>query len=191
MSNSWPIIFSGPMVRVILEGRKTQTRRIAKVTDDGCSPGFITPTCGFVPRRIEDHVAYCPFGQPGDRLWVREAHAIVPATAYRASTGVAQTVNPQDTYYAAVYREGFDRARCFSWKPSIHMPRWASRITLEITEIWVQRLQEINEEDAQAEGVEGGLAEFGPLWDQINTAPGRTWEDNPWVWVIGFRRVQQ
>lgn len=216
MSNERPILFSGPMVRAILDGRKTQTRRLLKSQPDEewwKIRSYWPHIAVFTTERGMDRPEWkveCPYGQPGGRLWVREAHAIVPATAYRASEGVAQTVNPHDPYYAAVYRAGFDRARSFSWRPSIHMPRWASRITLEITEIRVQRVQEVDADDVEAEGVQcaGEFIQreddkeyfmhgenccqeaFARLWDEINTAPGRTWEDNPWVWVIGFRRVR-
>ncbi|MCK2149473.1 hypothetical protein MYE70_10385 [Marinobacter alexandrii] len=96
----------------------------------------------------------CPFGEPGERLWVREAHAFVPEPAYRRSTGIYQQINPDDDYEACVYRENFDRARSFPWRPSIHMPRWASRITLEITDVRVERLHDITEQDAIAEGAQ-------------------------------------
>lgn len=200
--NEHPILFSGPMVRAILEGRKSQTRRVVKPQPFPRDWVPVLTKAGWRawPRNEENTGAYwtigggygrCPYGQPGDHLWVREAHAIVPATAYRASEGVAQTVNPHDTYWAAIYRAGFDRAGWFPWKPSIHMPRWASRITLRITEIRVQRVQEISEEDALAEGVEGGQIEFFTLWHQINAKPGRTWADNPWVWAINFEVAQE
>ena len=142
------------------------------------------------------------FGRIGDRLWVRETHAFVPQTAYRCSTGIYQQVNPNDNYEACVYRQNFDRSRSFPWRPSIHMPRWASRITLEITDVRVERLQDISEEDAWQEGVQewigketpwkGKLAPatvhgFASLWESI-AGPG-SWDANPWVWVIEFKRV--
>lgn len=231
-----PILFNDEMVRAILEGRKTQTRRIVKhkypqlwgggyyatgkvLIDLENQPG------AFMEFRHEtqDEAGYqgspasalvpCPHGQPGDRLWAREAHAFVPQTAYRCSTGIYQQINPADDYEACVYRENFDRSRSFPWRPSIHMPRWASRITLEITDVRVERLQGINEADAKAEGVEclgpnenvwtlsngdkrhwrerGYTSDaqclFADLWVSIN-GPG-SWQANPWVWVIDFRRV--
>ena len=149
----------------------------------------------------------CPYGQPGDRLWVREAHAFVPEPAYRRSTGIYQQINPSDAYEACVYRENFDRARNFPWRPSIHMPRWASRILLEITDVRVERLQDISEEQALTEGVHydsphrayfgtdtGGIAcnsarcAFADLWQSIN-GPG-SWDANPFVWAVSFKVIQ-
>lgn len=193
-----PILFSAPMVRAILDGTKTQTRRVAHVTDEGCRPGFITPTAGFTPRRIESHYTYCPYGQPGDRLWVRETHAIVPRTAYANSVGVNQVLRPDDNHDAAVFREGWERSKPGRWRPSIHMPRWASRITLEIVRVRVERLHDISEQDAWAEGCLGwdddvtggssGYAEFWNLWESINGEG--SWNKNPWVWVVEFKKVE-
>lgn len=177
-----PIIFSGPMVRAILEGRKTQTRRIVK---DGHALAFLGA----------DHkpVLMCPFGQPGDRLWVRETSLLC-----RDSNGVCPAGNGKALAYAA---DGYELEDGERWTPSIHMPRWASRISLEITGIRVERLQDISEKDARAEGVaasrvgpcQDGLFyrlhrdSFIELWESIN-GPG-SWDANPWVWVIEFRRL--
>jgi len=185
-----PILFSGEMVRAIIDGRKTQTRRV------------VNEAVAFPP---------CPYGAPGDRLWVRETFA-----SFRAE---GQPVTPRDARYvvlrdgAQVYADGktypplaayaagaFDAIK---WRPSIHMPRWASRITLEVVSVRVERVQSITEEDARAEGVavtaphlmHGALASmsarenFAVLWDSINgkRAP---WAVNPWVWRVEFRRVQ-
>ena len=159
-----PILFSAPMIAALLDGTKTQTRRVVKASGEGVR---------------------CPYGKPGDRLWVRETHALVTATAYRASVGVQQTVNPSDPSEAAIYRAGWDRTRSTRWRPSIHMPRWASRISLAITEVRVERLQAITAADARAEGV-AGVAEYRLLWDVIHGADA--WEVNPWVWVVVFER---
>lgn len=206
-----PILFSAPMVRAILEGRKTQTRRILKTQPFNVVP-FIgaddRPTgefglCSCHHMVIDQHVR-CPYGQPGDRLWVREAHAIVPRTAYAQSEGVQQTIRRDDNHDAAIYREGWDRSEGgIRWRPSIHMPRWASRITLEITGVRVERLQDISEEDALAEGVrtiedaakDGATwcdkprRAFRFLWQSIN-GPA-SWDENPWVWVVELKRVEQ
>ena len=217
-----PILFNAPMVRAILEGTKTQTRRVVRPCKDA---GI---GCELAPNELAGEVnagdflnALC---QPGDRLWVRETFAIVPRTAYRCSEGVQQTLRPDDDHDAAIYRAGWERSRSgFSWKPSIHMPRWASRITLEVTGVRVERLQDISEADALAEGISrlappapphewSGLNRFtlngmgsgfcagsvswnSPtaealylrLWEDIN-GPG-SWEANPWVWVVEFKRV--
>lgn len=188
-----PILFSGPMVRAILEGKKTQTRRIAKEFD-----GF--ESIDKLLARFPNQKG-CPYGKPGDRLWVRETFALVPATAYRCSTGVQQTLNPGDPYTCAVYRAEWERSKPGSWRPSIFMPRWASRITLEITGIRVERLQQISEADAMAEGCplispdpfvlgHGGSSASGwysQLWEDIHS-PG-SWDANPWVWVVEFRML--
>lgn len=188
-----PILFSAPMVRAILEGRKTQTRRIVKPQPSPSSDTafigldgiwrFSHPTLrGPVSHEADD--VRCPYGQPGDRLWVREAWAFHPdfpestrRAIYRADAGVENDV-PR-------------------WRPSIHMPRWASRILLEITAVRVERLQDISETDAQAEGVANSLhlrggrlarENFAHLWWTING--DGSWEANPWVWVVEFKRVE-
>lgn len=211
MSNEKPILFKDEMIRAILEGRKTQTRRIAKnVVFDSKFRSKWKAVHKHTEVAIDTPPAMlgdvCPYGQLGDRLWVREAHAFVPMPAYRCSTGIYQQINPSDDYEACVYRENFDRARSFPWRPSIHMPRWASRITLEITDVRVERLQDISAKDARAEGCEKpdlppevrGVAgdfvadertSFAVLWNQVN-GPG-SWGANPWVWVVEFKRVDQ
>lgn len=196
-----PMLMSAPMVRAILAGTKTQTRRIAK------GVATVHAITGEPPAKLDSagpRVA-CPYGQPGDRLWVREAHAIVPRTAYAHSEGVQQTLRPDDPYEhdAAIYREGWTRSNSgFKWRPSIHMPRWASRITLEITSVRVERLQDISEADAKAEGageafdtvdgfVEHDLGNhrdgFAKLWTEINGP--ESWAANPWVWALDFRKA--
>lgn len=219
-----PILFSASMVRALLDGSKTQTRRVAKTEITMGRESILAPYRGrkyapayLLPEHAADAVACCPHGQPGDRLWVREAFAIVPRTAYACSNGVQQTLRPDDPYDhdAAIYREGWCRSTGgIRWRPSIHMPRWASRITLEITGVRVERLQDISEADAVAEGTErtitgdgwrrycadreqeaAGLtpcataaASYRSLWEQIN-GPG-SWAANPWVWVVEFRRLE-
>lgn len=205
MSNEKPILFKDDMIRAILEGRKTQTRRIAKnVVFDSRFRSKWKAVHKHTEVAIDTPPAMlgdvCPYGQLSDRLWVREAHAFVPMPAYRCSTGIYQKINPSDDYEACVYRENFDRARSFPWRPSIHMPRWASRITLEITDVRVERLQNISAADAKAEGVarpdlngwcdEGTwVSQFAWLWRSINGPD--SWDANPWVWVVEFKRVDQ
>lgn len=172
-----PILFSGEMVRSILEGRKTQTRRVMR-HQAGAELAFQN----------------CPYGQPGDRLWVREMFATLDChhgqTVYRA--------------------DGEKNLADMTWKPSIHMPRRAARLTLEIVRVRGEKLNDISEEDAEAEGARRGIwcndgvlcdpmdeddekrASFrhgyGFLWETIN-GPG-SWDKNPWVWVVEFRRLQ-
>lgn len=194
-----PILFSGPMVRAILEGRKTQTRRVVKPqpTDDGHGPKWYS---GFdnVPGTIETNFPmpiHCPYGQPGDRLWVRETWAQHPEFTHRSSGGCLYRADRGGDYQGAAQGD-------FCWRPSIHMPRWASRITLEITGARVERLQDISEEDAKAEGIQWGMpcgyldtgtsdcsskCKFKSLWESIN-GPG-SWDANPWVWVIEFKKL--
>ena len=151
-----PILFSGEMVRAILEGRKTQTRRVAKV-HDAHIPGMISPNGSNCARSPEEHLSYCPYGQAGDRLWVRESfnwadrNDLLPGESFkfcpeRAAYSAKNVVWKAD---GATEHPVWGKAY---WKSSIHMPRWASRITLEITGVRVERVQEISEEDAIAEG---------------------------------------
>lgn len=197
------IIFNGDMVRAILRGEKAQTRRPVKpqpatgciysingahnaalhLTDAGCQVRYIPPT-----GRSKDHLLLCPFGQPGDRLWVRETFALGEppyfGVAYRADEGD----NPEDV--------GGERQK---WTPSIHMPRYLSRITLEITDINVERVQDITADEAIKEGVVDpimgtyGLSPktvFRDMWNDIYAERGLGWNENPWVWAITFRRVE-
>jgi len=174
------IIFSGEMVRAILEGRKTQTRRVIK------------------PQPIDKlWMAVCPYGERGWRLWVRESWrpadlGRVPGERqpiqYRADEA---TLERHYHVAPAAYFPGEAK-----WRPSIHMPRWASRITLEVVAVRVERVQDIREDDAFAEGICGGdwlgdpVGEFAKLWDTLNQSRGFGWSVNPWVWVIEFKRVQ-
>jgi len=201
-----PIIMSGPMVRAILDGRKTQTRRVMTQWEGDCLPPTEYATFfrwssgdrGLWAELIEPdgtlsaaRVAYAP----GDRLWAREAWAPVPASAYRISDGVEQTCDPSDPDRAAVYRCGWERCAPSRWRSPIHMPRWASRLTLTVTNVRVQRVQEISDVDALAEGVRlrgmtrySGEArdKFSCLWDSLNAKRGFGWDVNPWVAAITF-----
>lgn len=188
-----PILFSAPMVRAILEGRKTQTRRAATKNVRHPDLGNLYAPGALVLEHEPQHVIdrCCPYGQPGDRLWVREAW------------GKAQIMNTKtgETRYQTVYRadnpdyDGFG----VRWAPSIHMRREDSRILLEITAVRVERLNDISEADAVAEGVvipvtigmtdiNANVAAYRDLWETIN-GPG-SWAANPWVWVVEFRRVE-
>ncbi len=225
-----PILFSAPMIRAILDGRKTQTRRVVKPqppsahrfagftvssthTDD---EGKAVWASSDVSALLKDaHRVRCPYGAAGDRLWVREAwngpfftedealdvddlslFDVPERCAYKADGGTT----PE-------YIDADDNLVC-KWCPSIHMPRWASRILLEVTDVRVERLQEISEADARAEGASyhdgrgvghsGWRHDYGDvhanarsayarLWKHIH-GPG-SWDANPWVWVVEFRRV--
>lgn len=218
-----PILFSAPMVRGLLDGSKTQTRRVitpqptsgplghvrysraASRRDRRTSSVSGNPTLAWWQKGMAD---MCPYGRVGDRLWVRETHAKVDdndalRVLYRADS-MFDASNPADISW--------------QWTPSIFMPRWASRITLEITDVRVQRLQEISEADALEEGVmrwrsgwsetekalaflrggeareacgaDSGVAQrlYYLLWQEINEKRA-PWSQNDWVWVISFNRV--
>lgn len=190
-----PILFSGEMVRAILEGRKTQTRREIKpqpscirLTDAGERvPMGLPPQHGFAMA--------CPYGKPGDRLWVRETLRFDPDYGWRYQAGPEPrplSAQRLDEIHGQLARMGFSYSRPSC--PSIHMPRAASRITLEIVAVRVERLHEISDSDCYAEGITDedigmGLsnAAYLALWEKIN---GRaSVERNPWVWVIEFKRA--
>jgi hypothetical protein len=230
-----PIIFSGPNVRAILEGRKTKTRRVITPQPNNPETFGVSPVWGHgVPcfvngknipekkRRFCIHAAFdkggkrvdrwlsCPYGKPGDRLWVRENAWIAPPNfgderndpfaTHTDDHGRKRVVG----YSASMDCDSVRCAKDFGVKqsPSIHMPRWASRLTLEITDIRVERVQEITEEDAIAEGVAEYKVEassdprgmysdcanhrfsFHQLWDSLNLKRGYGWDTNPWVWVL-------
>lgn len=188
-----PIIFSAPMVQALLAGRKTMTRRVVKCLggtrrgDRWAGPA--NPACGRLIYRDggawadDPHyvapIAKSPYGVPGDRLWVRESWQ-APALKkvyYRATDEVPSEI-------------------ACKWGSPIHMPRWASRITLEITEVHVERVQEIKLPDVAAEGISPDCEDgwdtthgFRDLWDKLNAPRGFDWESNPWVWVVGFKRI--
>ena len=190
--NEHPILFSGPMVRAILKGRKTQTRRVIQPKPDH----FHTFQPGIWLPQIGDKEIKCSYGEPGDRLWVRETWLQDGGIyLYKADFGMGVLSDSWSGH----------------WKPSIHMPRAACRITLEIVRIRAERLQDISEEDSRAEGLatwrRNGETQtyygidrsdiwetdsrltFKRLWDSINASRGYGWNVNPWVWVIEFKKV--
>ncbi|EPK5543412.1 hypothetical protein L7L52_000387 [Klebsiella pneumoniae] len=189
------MIFNAEMVRALLDGRKTQTRRIIKDCTVGRDPisKFIKIGKKFIgcyPEDVPELIRECcPYGVPGDRIWVRETWAEAGASApdlklYRAN---------YPEHVPSIY-ENVPPAEEIRWTPSIHMPRTASRILLEITGVRVERLRSMSQDDARAEGViaasgpmEAGLA-FRELWDSIYGE--ESWKANPWVWVIEFKRVE-
>lgn len=201
-----PILFSGSMVRAILEGRKTQTRRVLQVQDQQLT----LVNDGGVLRKVAvgfgEGARWLPFkyGQPGDRLWVRETHRLFDKvwTPDAMETAVQYRADMRARILSGRY-VGADEASG-NWSPSIFMRRWMSRITLEIAAVRVERLQDISEADAKAEGVtpfpadpEGDYWTDGKhatayhhLWNEINgwDAAG-SWDANPWVWVLEFKRV--
>jgi hypothetical protein len=218
-----PILFSAPMVRAILEGRKTVTRReVKKQAALDCLAAGFEPAFLALPGNAD----LCPYGQPGERLWVRETWGVIshdfdehgnmidwkpdrPASAIREmrfgqgyySGHVIYRADGEATWSGDDDGGGDDRS---AWKPSIHMPRIASRILLEITEVRVERLQDISRSDIRAEGLECPPelasddvspnyrdwypAAWRELWESINGAGA--WDANPWVWAVEFKRVR-
>lgn len=217
-----PIIFSGPMVKAILEGRKTQTRRILlpkpkpetaaidqrSGEETGLWYTWIKRSGKFgVHHDFNPQAWRCPYGQPGDRLWVRETFWATEGGTYYRADG--------DECFAAcdLNQGGYPRScqqypNCdcpkfdAEWKPSIHMPRSACRIILEVTKVRVRHLQDIDEEEAQAEGAplagvnsEAGdernyVEGFQELWDGLNRKRGFAWHTNPWVWALTFKVLE-
>jgi hypothetical protein len=197
MMKERPILFSGAMVRAILDGRKTQTRRVCKLQN---ASDYAYGGAMWTDRQQVDR---CPYGQPGDRLWVRETWNCI-------DTGRLTQRQDWVRYRATDGEE-------MRWRPSIFMPRWASRITLEITGVRVERVCDIINLDAYNEGFssnecdtcdgtgywsdgeycedcsgEGHISESGnfrALWDSINAKRGYGWEANPWVWVVEFKQI--
>jgi len=200
-----PILFSGPMVRAILAGQKTQTRRVAKdVRHPDFGNWYAPGALALEPQHVIDRA--CPHGEPGDRLWVRETwNRFEPWSGFHyAADYEAFGIGPDDDPDHIPDHE-------VRWRPSIHMPRAACRIVLEITGVRLERLQQITDADCWAEGIEecDGLLDeaeicrlakamgrsvedpqptFAALWESINGTGA--WDVNPWVWVPEFRRVQ-
>ncbi len=206
MKNIKPILFATPMVQAILEGRKTQTRRVIKLP---VIEKEIYAGGAYIEDRKKDRTAVGSEDLPskykkGDILWVRETSAITTNVNHRDDpewpNRPYQTTECEDgiVLSARIYRadgpwDGFDTEKS-SWKPSIFMSKQACRIFLEVTNVKVERLQDISNKDIRKEGA----ADFGctthilnwrSLWEEIN---GReSWEANPWVWVYEFKRVEQ
>ncbi|HCN8700439.1 TPA: hypothetical protein N6579_002979 [Escherichia coli] len=183
------MIFNDEMVRAILGGNKTQTRRIVEEK--------------FYGRAVAAELLakHCPYGQPGDRIWVRETYRVhgkatdIATLVYRASVRNSWT---EQTHRVPV--EVCNKPVSEKWTPSIHMPRWASRILLEITDVRVERLHDMSEADAKAEGATPATYKitpseavyrvgFGDIWRSIYGQDN--WLSNPLVWVIEFKRIQE
>lgn len=199
--NEKPILFSGAMVRAILEGHKTQTRRVLKgialeMLGDGFTAEYVADT---------GNAAWCPYGRPGDRIWVRETFSRCGCDGCTKAWPMPWPLGKDN--HPVLYRATRNGTSGLVWRPSIFMPRWASRITLEVTKVRVERVQEISEEDANAEGLTSNYQDgiacssipperhkwhqpkrvfFSALWDSLNAKRGFGWDANPWVWVIEF-----
>jgi hypothetical protein len=191
-----PILFSGAMVRAILDGRKIQTRRVITPKPDFIAGKHIWRDCD-IEKSLAWVAAQSKYGPVGTRLWVRET--------WHGSWNKERALNPVHIMDTLCYRADFgDDDKGLQWRPSIHMPRWASRITLEVTGVRVERLKDISEADAKAEGVipkmdthiAANIAkdtphrmEFWALWKSLNAKRGFGWSVNPWVWVVEFWRI--
>jgi hypothetical protein len=198
-----PILMNGAMVRAVLEGRKTVMRRLVNLdrsrfdtvsllaSREGIPYMWHATRGGRCDERGDGKGLLCPFGEVGDRLYVRETwrpHGDAPLSECTGSENI-------------MFHAGLDEfeAGIFEWRPSIHMPKWATRIWLEVTAVRVERLRDITPEQAIAEGMTTNLREgdavahlryqFGELWDGL-AKPGTRWADNPWVWVVEFRRIE-
>ncbi|WP_370602552.1 hypothetical protein [Citrobacter cronae] len=241
------MIFNREMVRSIIDGRKTQTRRIMAIQPEHSELGlrrvidskngrdngkYFWSQSGACGLKMRSKMFGCPYGEVGDRIWVRETWSDVnlegsPAVAYRADDEVYDLMedeslldeggsfNYQDPrvckYQFAAWHSDLISGIEGNWRPSIHMPRWASRITLDITDVRVERLNGISETDAEAEGIDmealfdsqdcydciadhnmtgrpTAKGAFKYLWESIYGEEG--WKSNPWVWVIEFKRVE-
>lgn len=220
--SSYPILFNGAMVHAVLAGRKSQTRRVVKPQPGG----WIDEAHGF---QFRGRAAYdlenpdtdqivgfgfqddlklwrSPYGKPKDRLWVRECWNLFDSMGNEWPRGGGLPKSLPDGWHVCYGEESpRDGQGVFPWRPSIHMPRWASRIALEVTHVCVEQVQDISEDDACAEGVEGlylrvgtskgyfasSKAAFRHLWRSINDdREGCSWSDNPWVWVIEFKLIE-
>lgn len=198
-----PILFSGRMVRAILEGHKTQTRRVVKFMSREDPTHFVLCDNGLWQAASHDDGSDfpvgpafpCPYGKPGDQLWVRETwQQYQEGPGGQRATIDVPCRNVGNLCYAADFDEDPPR-----WRPSIHMPRWASRIQLEVTGVRVERVQDITYGDCKEEGVDMSDVVYEPdwdfrsfqtLWDSINADRGYGWESNPWVWVVKFKQVE-
>ena len=219
-----PILFNGEMVRAILNGHKTQTRRPIAPQPPNNTTWDQDAGLFVVDGSRLGLLRFCPFGVPGDRLWVREtwAHYQTVDSIRRPDGRSYDEVSDGLAGYRA---DGHDSIEDFrehirltsgcslqdvvingdKWRPSIRMPRWASRITLEVTDVRVERVQEIDRFDAIAEGIRWTISDentvhvyeaskqtrerFRELWDSINVKRGYGWDVNPWVWVVEFERI--
>ena len=192
------ILFNTEMAQATLDGRKTQTRRVIKPAKTSRDAKYFDPDLnGWPIDQGTGRVLPCPYGKVGDLLWVRETWRIYlrknkPFIQYRA-----------DGQELAISHDRYDHLqfnkRRITWRPSIFMPRWASRLTLRVADVRVERIQDITEQDAMAEGISprdvaarghvGPLPLFKHLWDTINAKRGYSWQSDPWVWAVKFELV--
>lgn len=222
-----PIIFSGDMVRAVLSGAKTQTRRVMKPQPFRTStyaPGFgqrwvyrghISEDYKGIPAMFGPFLPLCPYGVPGDRLWVRENIEAYEETdigyhviRYAVDGRVVGEYTEEQEGWAWGYRGskpvcGHNYTQNTKHIPSIHMPKWATRIWLAVVSVRVQRVQDMTTADVWAEGISVGgedvkhigsqqhvtcrMSKFAELWDSINAKRGYPWSANPWTWCVEFK----
>lgn len=204
------ILFNTEMVKAVLDGRKTQTRRVVKPQPYKHKFGSIGMSVWrwlyknkYDFQDQQNWINHCPYGQVGDRLWVRETTCIAPKNFASPDDSCIPDKEGElryVSYRADGHPEDAMRDYKLKWTPSIHVPRWASRINLEITDIRVERVQDITEEDSLKEGIKidgtssmghvfTGKEHFWGLWDFINKKRGFGWDVNPWVWVVEFKVI--
>ena len=225
-----PILFKGAMVRAILSGHKTQTRRVVKPQPQISEHGYLAGewlgkpflSCGepLLLPTLEDMPLECPYGQVGDLLYVRETFCYVHPDEWHGHVATCPSAekwpgHPEDwemgsrNFGIAFAADGDGESQLIGenvrWRPSIHMPKWASRLWLRVVDVQVERLQDISSEDALAEGIRpiadrkytsgddaaDNSSRFQWLWNRINTERGYSWESNPFVWVVEFERVER
>ena len=187
------LMFKAPLVRAILSGKKNQTRRIAKTEITMGRDSLLAPHRGrkhadvyLLPERAMEAVALSPVGQPGDRIYVRESFTRVPTVC-----------GSDELVFAADYQDDSDKAAGVKYTPAIHMPKHDARIWLEVTGVRVERLHEISEADAKAEGAPlknspaAHLTSYRRGVQELWESTGGDWAANPWVWVIDFKRIER
>lgn len=212
--NEHPIIYQTDMIRAYLDDKKSMTRRVIKGIDNKCDELVNTGNNNWQMRWAKNNRLplleicniHCPYGQVGDKLWVRENYAEWQGTSECIKNYDMPEEEAKDyIIYKATSKDWSglikDKHNGHPWdiRPSIHMPRWASRLTQTITDIKVERVQDITEEDAKSEGIIGVPTAFGllykpafsRLWDSINAKRGYSWKSNPWVWVISFPKYTE
>lgn len=206
-----PILMSGPMVRAILEGMKTQTRRVVKPQppcdcEYGINGAESHAVCSWVknpsvwvpPKATSrDHRLPCPYGKPGDRLWVRETWGVYDGDGMPYDYPHGIPLSLPDGFHVSYPADDADGVirEVFRWRPSIHMPRWASRILLEVVSVKVEKVQHATLGDICKEGLARNIYDFKPvtaglkvwenLWVEINGQ--KSWDENPYVWVVEFK----
>lgn len=205
MSKEKGILFTTEMIQAILSGGKTQTRRVLSPQPVASVMWSEQQQAWYAeePERHSEHdkqygVIKLPY-HVGDVLYCRETWQPVMATAYRGSDGIQQTPNPNDDSEVAIYKAGWDMSKPGRWRSGRFMPKWAARLWLEVLKVQVERVQDITEEDAIAEGmrppgsgsflIDYPRFQFVLAWDKINAKLGYSWESNPWVAVYAFRRI--